>query len=169
MATLRLSTFSLMVSVVIWGTLLGGIAYSHLVYFPAYLSALPDSAVVVNGPYGLNETVFWALIHPLLILSLLTTLALNWRLRPRRRLVLRTIAAYAAVLVVSSLYFIPELVAFRQSPQSGLPASEWLVRAQRWQHLSWARGAVCYASFVPLLLALTVPADARAEGEGGGR
>ena len=163
MATLRLSTVSLMLSIILWGTLLGGIAYSHLVYFPVYLSALPDSAVVVNGPYGLKEGVFWMSIHPLLILSLIITLVLNWRLKPRRKLILITMAVYVVVLVISSLYFIPELVEFQRSPRSGLSAAEWYARGQRWQHLSWVRGAVCYAAIVPLLLALTIPANTHAE------
>src|SRR5919112_2761449 len=85
MATLRLGTYSLFLAIILWGTLLGGIAYSHLVYFPVYLSALPDSAVVVTGTYGLNEVPFWAIIHPLLILSLIAALALNWKLKPRRK------------------------------------------------------------------------------------
>jgi hypothetical protein len=157
MATLRLGTISLMLSVVLWGTLLGGIAYSHLVYFPAYLSALPDSAVVVNGPYGLREATFWMLIHPLLILSLVAALALNWRSRARRKLILISFAAYLLVLVATQIYFIPELIAFERSPGSGLPPADWSARSQRWQRLSWIRGAVCYAAFVPLLLALTKP------------
>jgi hypothetical protein len=161
--TLRLSTVSLMLSIILWGTLLGGIAYSHLVYFPVYLSALPASAVIVNGPYGLNEATFWMLIHPLLILSLIATLILNWRLRARRKLIGISLVVYALVLIVSSLYFIPELVAFKQSAESGLSAAEWLARGQRWQHLSWLRGALCYAAFVPLLLALATPAEARVD------
>jgi hypothetical protein len=158
MATPRLGNSSLMLSVVLWGTLLGGIAYSHLVYFPVYLSALPDSAVVVNGPYGLHEARFWMLIHPLLILSLLVSLVLNWRLRARRKLILISSAVYVLVLVVSSLYFIPELGAFARSPQSGLSPAEWLARGQRWQRLSWVRGTTMYAASLPLLLALTRPA-----------
>lgn len=155
MRTQRLGNISLMLSVVLWGTLLGGIAYSHLVYFPAYLSALPDSAVVVNGPYGLQEGVFWLLIHPLLILSLVFTLVTNWRLKERRNLVLLSSAVYVVVLVVTSLYFVPELREFAHSPQSAVSPAEWLARGQRWQRLSWLRGAVMYASFLPLLVALT--------------
>jgi hypothetical protein len=165
MGTLRLSTISLMLAIVLWGTLLGGIAYSHLVYFPVFLSALPASAVVVNGPYGLNEARFWMTIHPLLILSLILTLVLNWRLKSRRKLILISFAVYVLVLVISLLYFIPELIAFQHSPASGLSAAEWLARGQRWQRLSWLRGATCYAAFVPLLLALTKPADQRVETE----
>lgn len=157
MATLRLGTYSLFLAVILWGTLLGGIAYSHLVYFPVYLSALPDSAVVVNGPYGLHEAIFWMTIHPLLILSLIVTLALNWKYRSRRKLILISLTIYFLVLVVTQIYFIPELVAFAHSPESKVATSEWLARGQRWQRLSWIRGVVMYAGIVPLLLALTEP------------
>ncbi len=157
MASPRFANASLMLSVVLWGTLLGGIAYSHLVYFPAYLSALPDSAAVVRGPYGLQEGYFWVLIHPLLILSLVLTLVANWRLRGRRWLVLLSFLVYAAVLVVSALYFIPELGEFARSPESNVPAADWLARTRRWQRLSWLRGATMYAFFLPLLFALTKP------------
>jgi hypothetical protein len=163
MATQRLSTISLMLSIVLWGTLLGGIAYSHLVYFPPYLSALPDSAVVVNGPYGLHEGRFWMTIHPLLILSLIVSLALNWRMRARRKLILISFVVYALVIVISQLYFIPELIAFERSPESSLTPAEWLARGQRWQRLSWIRGATMYAAILPLLLALTKPVGIRQE------
>jgi hypothetical protein len=154
MATPKPGNGSLMLSVVLWGTLLGGIAYSHLVLFPVYLSALPDSAAVVNGPYGIHEARFWMTIHPLLVLSLVVSLVLNWGTRERRRLILFSLAVYVLVIVVSALYFIPELVAFERSPQSSIPAAEWLARGRRWQRLSWVRGAMMYASFLPLLFAL---------------
>src|SRR5687767_12633057 len=117
MATLKFGTYSLFLAVTLWGTLLGGIVYSHIVYFPVYLSALPASAVVVNGTYGLNEVPFWAIIHPLLILSLVAALALNWKSKPRRRLVLISFTIYIGLIIVSQLYFIPELVAFQRSPE----------------------------------------------------
>lgn len=154
---MTLKTISLMISIVLWGTLLGGIAYSHIVYFPSYLSALPDSAVVVNGPYGLHEAKFWMTIHPLVILSLIITLVLNWKFKPRRRLILITCGLYFLVLVVTQLFFLPELMAFEKSPGSNISASEWLARGERWQRLSWIRGAIMYAGIVPLLLALSKP------------
>lgn len=154
---LRPGTYALFLSIILWGTLLGGIAYAHLVYFPVYLSALPDSAVVVNGTYGLNEGIFWMIIHPLLVLSLIISLALNWKNRRRRKLILMTLLTYIVVLIVSTLYFIPELGAFKHSPESNLSPADWLARGQRWQRLSWLRGIVCYAASLPLLLALTEP------------
>lgn len=165
MVTLRLNTVAIMLSIVFWGTLLGGIAYSHLVYFPVYLSDLPHSAALVNGPYALNEGRFWMTIHPLLILSLLVALILNWRVKPRRKLIAISFIVYIGVLAVSALYFIPELFAFARSPQSGVAPAEWSVRAHRWEVLSWLRGSICYAFFVPLLLALTKPAGPPIEPE----
>ena len=159
MKTLRLSTISLMLSIILWGTLLGGIAYSHLVYFPVYLSALPDSAVIVNGPYGLHEETFWTLIHPLLILSLVVSLALNWKIRARRRLIGISMTLYALAIVATTFYFVPELRAFKNSPNLAVSPAEWFARGQRWQKLSWLRGTVMYLAMVPLLLALTKPVN----------
>src|ERR1044072_7256230 len=99
MAKLRIGTYSLFLAVILWGTLLGGITYSHLGYFPVYLSALPDSAVGVNGPYGLHEAVFWMTIPPLLILSPIITLVLNWRVPARRKLILISFGLYVLVLI----------------------------------------------------------------------
>lgn len=157
MTTRSFGTFALMLAIVLWGTLLGGVVYSHLVFFPAYLSDLPASAVVVNGPYGMSEGVFWAIIHPLLIISLAAALVLNWNSRPRRRLIALSFAVYVAILLISLFYFVPELVLFRNSPQSTVPAADWLARGRRWQRLSWLRGLVAYVMYIPLLLALTKP------------
>ncbi len=157
MERLRIGTYSLMLSVILWGTLLGGITYSHLVYFPVYLSALPDSAIVVNGPYGLHEAIFWMTIHPLLILSLIVALVLNWKSQSRRKLILISFGIYFLVLVVTQIYFLPELAAFEKSPQLNVPAADWISRGQRWQTMSWIRGAVMYAAILPLLVALTKP------------
>ena len=33
MTTLKLGTLSLFLAIILWGTLLGGIAYAHIVYF----------------------------------------------------------------------------------------------------------------------------------------
>ena len=75
-----------------------------------------------------------------------------------------TFAIYLVVLAISGIYFIPELGAFKRSPQSTVTRAEWLVRGDRWQHLSWIRGAVCYAAFLPLLLALSERTNASKNG-----
>ena len=105
------------------------------------------------------------MIHPLLILSLIVSLAVNWKFKARRKLIAITFSIYLVVLVISSLYFIPGLIAFSRSNESNLTPFEWLARANRWQYLSWIRGTVCYLAFIPLLIALTKSLDAPKESE----
>jgi hypothetical protein len=160
MNALKPAAISLKLSIILWGILLGGIVYSHLVFFRVYLSDLPQSAIIVTGPYGLHEGIFWAVIHPVLILSLIVSLVLNWKYHWRRLLILIPIVVYAVMLIVSTLYFVPELYAFADSARSTVTPAEWLARGQRWQRLSWLRGFVMFLCFLPLLLALESPLPA---------
>jgi hypothetical protein len=152
-------TYALFPAIIIWGILLGGIVYSHVAFIPVYMADLPNSAIVVNGKYGLNEAPFWMTVHPLLILSLIIALASNWKLKARRKLIALSCGIYIVALIATAVYFVPELMAFAKSPESNLPASEWLARGHRWQNLSQIRGVFCFLGFVPLLIALTKQTD----------
>ena len=163
MTRLGLGTYSLFPAIILWAILLGRIIYSHIAFFLVYLSDLPNSAVVVNGKYALNEAPFWMSVHPLLILSLIIALALNWKFKARRKLIALNIGIYISVLIVTAVYFVPELMAFAKSPESNLPAAEWLARGHRWHNLSLFRGACCFLGFVPLLIALTKQTDSSEE------
>ena len=151
------ATYALMLSIILYGVLLGGVVYAHMVFFPVYLSHLPESAAVVNGPYPIEEGIFWMTIHPLLVLSLMVSLIANWR-TARRNLIAATLGWYVVVLIISSLYFIPQLGEFQQSINS-TPSPDWVERGHRWQHLSWIRGASLFVFSVPLLFALAKPGD----------
>ena len=150
----NLATYALFPAIIFFGILLGAIVYSHIAFIPTYLSELPHSSIVVNGKYGINEAPFWMTIHPVLILSLLTALALNWKFKTRRKLIAITVVIYFAMLIATALYFVPELLAFAKSAESTLPDAEWLARGHRWQNLSLIRGAFCFLAFFPLLFAL---------------
>jgi hypothetical protein len=163
MPKLKPRTISLMVSTFLYGVFLGGIAYAHLVFFPPYLSGLPDSAGLVNGPYALHDEYFWMTIHPLAILSLIVSLVLNWKIKTRRNLIMIPLVLYVVALIATLLYFVPELRAFRSSPSLGGSPAEWLARGQRWQHLSWTRGTIMGLAMIPLLLALATPDNAAAK------
>lgn len=156
----NLATYALFPAAFLLGILAGGVVYSHVAFFPAYLADLPHSAVVVTGKHGINEAPFWLVLHPLLILSLLAALVLNWKILPRRTLIALGLGIYAAVLGASALYFIPELFAFAESAGSTLPDSAWAARARRWLMLSHVRGAFCLFAFVAILAALAKPAVA---------
>jgi len=148
-------TYTLMLSVILWGVLLGGVVYSHIVFFPPYLSHLPESAMITNGEYALHDENFWMLIHPVLVLSLIVSLAANWRDPVRRKLIASTLVVYVVVILVSFAYFVPQLAEFHNSPQSGISSAEWIDRGKHWQHMSWIRGATLAVFALPLLFALT--------------
>lgn len=159
MTRAKLATLSLMVAIVVWGTVLGGFLYSHLVFFPAFLADLPDSTVVALGPYPVEDARFWMVAHLGLFAALPLTLALHWKFRERRKLILWSIAGYLVALVATFVYFVPELLAFARSPDMDVEKAEWLARSSRWFTLSWLRGTLMYVSFVPLMVALARPVD----------
>ena len=154
---MRFPTIILIGAIIIWGVLLGGIVYSHIVYFPVFLSNLPESAVLVNGKYALHEENFWMAIHPVLIVLLIITIISNWKNRPRRKKILISFVLYAVVLIVSSIYFVPELINFSKSATSLIPPSEWLRRSSNWMTYSIIRGIIMFAGVIPLFIALLKP------------
>ncbi len=145
---------SLFIAIVFWATIIGAIMYSHVVFLSAYLPNLPGSTALLIGPYGIHDENFWIPIHPLCIVALITTLILNWKLLPRRKFILSTLILYIVVLVITFIYFVPELQAFAKSHQSNIPATEWIERGTRWEQFSWIRGFFMYCGFVMLLIAL---------------
>lgn len=132
---------SLFIALTLWATLIGGVAYSHIVYFPPYLGHLPESNSLITGSYGLKDGNFWMVVHPLTILSLIVTVILNWKQTARRRFILITLGIYALAIVATAIYFVPELMAFADSPNTPISASEWFERGQTWQYRSWIRGS----------------------------
>jgi hypothetical protein len=125
----RAAQLFLFITLILWGTLIGAIMYSHIVYFPPYLSHLPESTALITGPYGLRDETFWILIHPALILCMIITLVLNWKSVSRRKYILIPFFIYALTILTTSIYFVPELMAFARSNQANtISASEWLAR-----------------------------------------
>ena len=147
---------SLFVAVTFWAIIIGGVMYSHIVYFPAYLSHLPESNQLIKGEYGLHDENFWMFVHPFSIVTTIATLILNWRIKSRRKPILIALSIYILAIVVSAIYFIPNLLIFANSDAiTTVTPSEWYKRGQTWQHLSWVRGGSLYIGFLILLSALT--------------
>ena len=143
------------ISIILWATLIGAMVYSQVVFFSAYLTHLPQSTALLKGSYGMHDEKFWGMIHPALILTLVITLLLNWKLAERRKYILVAMVIYAVAIVATFLYFVPELKNFAASDQSGISAEEWLQRGNRWQYLSWIRGSFMLLGFILLLIGLT--------------
>ena len=147
---------SMITAITIWAAMTGGVLYSHIVYFPAYLSHLPESNQLITGEYGLHDSNFWMFIHPLAILSTAIALVLNWKLKARRKFILTTAVIYVAALIATATFFLPELMTFADSTTiTGVSSAEWFERGQTWQYLSWMRGFLIGTGFISLLFALS--------------
>ncbi|MEP7322704.1 MAG: hypothetical protein ABI761_12330 [Saprospiraceae bacterium] len=147
---------SLFTAITLWAIIVGGVVYSHIVYFPSYLSHLPESNSLIKGEYGIQDGNFWILIHPVAMLSTIMALILNWKLKTRRKLILISLSIYVLAIIATAFYFVPGLKAFADSNNnSAVSPSEWYQRGQMWQHLSWIRGSFMYIAFLMLLIALT--------------
>jgi phosphoglycerol transferase MdoB-like AlkP superfamily enzyme len=146
---------SLFITIIIWATLIGGVTYSHIVFFPPYLSHLPESNNLITGSYGLKERNFWMAIHPAVILSTIITLIFNWRQKERFRFIIIAGIIYALAIIATALYFVPGLIAFAESNNSAFTTAYWYERGQTWQRWSWVRGTFLYVGFTMLLIALT--------------
>jgi hypothetical protein len=147
---------SLFVAITFWAIIIGGVMYSHLVYFPAYLSYLPESNNLIAGENGLKDGNFWMLIHPFAILSTTLTLILNWKLKTRRKFILMSFSIYVLAIIATAVYFLPTLFIFADAAKyPTVTATEWFQRGQTWQHLSWIRGSTLYVGFLFMIIALT--------------
>ena len=147
---------SLYAALTCWAIIMGGVMYSHIVYFPPYLSNLPESNKLITGDYGLHDENFWMFVHPFTIVATAAALTLNWRIKMRRKLILVAFGIYALAIIATATYFVPNLRAFAGiSSDTTIPASQWYQRGQTWQYFSWIRGSCLYIGFLILMIALT--------------
>ncbi len=152
----QLRQVSLFITISLWAMIVGGVLYSHIVYFPPYLSHLPESNSLITGEYGLKDQNFWMPLHPLVILSTFTSLIVNWKTLDKRKYILIALGIYALAIIATAIYFVPNLLAFAEAGKStSVTVSEWYQRGQTWQHLSWIRGSFMFIGFILLLIALT--------------
>jgi uncharacterized membrane protein len=133
---------------------MGGAVYEHAAVVPVWTRAVPASLTMFQGEYGLAAGNFWIPIHPVTIALLVMGLIANWK-TPRRNYIGLTLIGYIGVLVVTSLYFVPELMSLIQSSYSPTVDAELTRRAQRWETLSLVRLGFLFVLAVVLLMGLT--------------
>lgn len=137
---------------------IGGATYEHLAVVPIWTAAVPASLSMFQGDYGLAAKNFWIPMHPVTLGLLIVGLVANWR-NARRGYVIATLAGYLAILVITSIYFVPELFAITQSAYSPTVDADLTRRANLWELLSLVRLGVLVALAVVLLFGLSRPAE----------
>jgi hypothetical protein len=137
-------------AVATWGVLCGGIVYEHLAVVPQWSKQPPESLAMWSGPYRVAAERFWKGIHPVVILSLTASLITAWSTDQRSPLIV-VLGSYLAVLAVTAVWFVPELLKLTQDRSAPIPRDQWRARARRWERLSLARGALMLGLLWPLL------------------
>lgn len=135
-------------------TVIGGGIYEHLAIVPRWKLAPPASLTMFQGPYGLNQGIFWQLIHPATLLLLISALAVNWK-NARKKYILVVIAAYVVTGIVTFLYFVPELLSIIKTTYQVTVDQNLVARAATWEKLSLVRMVFMIAMAIVLLSSLT--------------
>jgi hypothetical protein len=149
-----LKTFLLIAACLSTVTIIGGAVYEHLTVVPQWAAAPPASLSMFQGKYGLNTAPFWKMIHPVSLLLMVAALIANWK-TARRKYILIPIAGYVLVLIITFVYFVPELLSIIQTPYQDAVDKGLVERAGRWEALSLVRLAFLIPMFGVLLLSLT--------------
>jgi hypothetical protein len=121
-----------------FSVVIGAAIYEHLAVVPRWAAGPPASLSMFQGDYGLYAQAFWIPIHPITLTLLLLTLIISWK-SPRRTNVLTNLIGYVAILVITSIYFVPELIAITTTPYSDTVDAALTERAEKWEMLSLVR------------------------------
>jgi hypothetical protein len=133
---------------------IGGAVYEHAAVVPVWSLAVPASLTMFQGDYAIAAGRFWIPVHPITLSLFIIALIANWRTE-RRAFILVPLLAYAAVLVTTALWFVPELMAITQSAYSTTVDPELTRRAGNWETFSLMRLAFLLVIAMVLLFGLS--------------
>ncbi len=133
---------------------IGGAVYEHMSVVPAWSAAPPASLSMFQGKYGLHPELFWMIIHPVNLLLFAVVLLLYWK-SPRRKNILTVFAGYVLILVITFVYFVPELVSITKTPYTESVVEGLVRRASKWEVLALVRLMVLIFLSIILMLGLT--------------
>jgi hypothetical protein len=134
----RRTTF-IAIAFMAWGIVCGAALYEHVAVIPIWTKNPPETIAFLQPPHGLQADKWWPRIHPLVMLTMVAALVASWRDPSVRRQLGTILAGYLLVLVLTAIWFVPELLALTTDPNAEIPPAEWKTRADRWEALSLAR------------------------------
>jgi hypothetical protein len=144
------------VTCLMFAVVVGGAIYEHLNVVPTWAAAAPASLSMFQGEHGLNPELFWMLIHPINLLLFTLTLILHWR-TPRKKNIAIVLISYVAILVITAVYFVPELLSIIKTEYSPTVDADLTARAKLWEVLSIVRLIILVVLSLVLFLGLTKP------------
>jgi len=131
----------------------GGGLYEHVVLIPLWSGDPPGSFAIIQPETGVPQQRFWIPIQAAITVAFGAALAVTWRERAVRRMLLVGVASYVLMRLWSALYFIPEMLAFQGMRLDNPPSADVLSRVHRWTSLTWWREPLDVLSFLCAMLA----------------
>ena len=133
---------------------IGAAVYEHMGVIPKWSAAPPKSFAMFHGEYASNPGSFWMSIHPVTLLLMIGALVANWR-TTRRKNIMIVLGGYILILAITSVYFVPQLMGFMETPVQDSVDNALLEKASMWETLSLVRLFVLLVLAYMLLSALT--------------
>lgn len=133
---------------------IGGAVYEHIAVVPEWAAAPPLSLSMFQGPYGLNPAPFWKNIHPVTLLLLVISLVLCWKTE-RRNYLLLTLSGYIVILIITFVYFVPNLIDITGTPYAETTDALLTSRAKTWEIGSLVRLSMLILLAITAFLGLT--------------
>lgn len=149
----QIRTFVLILGAISFIIVIGGAVYEHTALVPVWTNAIPASLSMFQGEYGLRPINFWSWVHPVTMLLLVLALVLNWR-TARKPYIILVIGGYFLALLVTFIYFVPELLLLTQTAFSTSIDPDLTARGGRWESLSLFRLAFMFLLAIVLLFAV---------------
>ena len=134
--------------------IIGGAVYEHLNVVPKWTAGPPASLEMFQGRYGLKPELFWMIIHPVTITLLIISLIMQ-RKSPRKKNLVIVLLNYILVLVITSIYFVPELIEITTTSYATTIDGNLTHRANLWEILSIIRLAFLIILSLVLFTGLT--------------
>jgi cytochrome bd-type quinol oxidase subunit 2 len=141
-----------------FAVIIGAAVYEHINVVPTWSAAPPFSMSMFQGQYGLKPELFWMIIHPVNLLLFTITLILHWKSQ-RKINIITVLAGYFLILVITSIYFVPELIKITTAEFSESISNDLTRRASLWETLSLLRLSVLVVLSIVLFTGLTKPGE----------
>lgn len=155
--TMNSKTFFYVLACISYCLIIGAGVYEHFAVWGIAFSEPPKSLMMFQGNYALQSESFWRLVHPVTLALLLVTLGLNWKTE-RKKYILIAIATYITALIVTFIYYVPELKSIIGTPYSATVDAGLQERGSLWITLSKIRLSFIFVSAFVLISGLTKPA-----------
>ena len=133
----------------------GAAVYEHIAVVPVWSAGPPASLHIFQGDHALKAENFWMMIHPITLLFMIGALVVNWR-TARKRNILTVLICYALILAITTVYFVPQLIGFMETPYNDTVDADLTSRAGMWEMLSIIRMVFIAILAYLLLKSLTI-------------